>query len=321
MPGHRLWIGAAGTSASFGIARSVRKRWASDVFIVAADINPPQLVAASSLADAYEQVLPVDDCDFALRLTDALMRHRIDTYFPILDEEILLALRLEEDGCFTSDMQVMGGSSASVIRCNDKFLAATILTEADIPTPKTCLPSLAGSLSGPLVLKPRLGRGSMGVVLLPPGTENIDLDVFRDDIFIAQEACQPPELTLDCFRSTRSGYTRVVCRERLEVKAGVCTKARVFEDVYLCSLASKVGEVFSLRDVYCIQVMRGAASSEWQVTDINPRPGAGTAMSGAAGVDFLAGVLAHAWGEDFKAILPPLDREFTVVRQYDEFVF
>jgi carbamoylphosphate synthase large subunit len=54
------------------------------------------------------------------------------------------------------------------------------------------------------------------------------------------------------------------------------------------------------------------------VIDVNPRPGAGTAMSGACGVDFLAAHVAMALGRDPAPFLPQLAGERFVVRTYVE---
>jgi predicted ATP-grasp superfamily ATP-dependent carboligase len=128
-----------------------------------------------------------------------------------------------------------------------------------------------------------------------------------------------PEITIDAFRAADGAFFRCACRERVEVKAGVCTKARVHDDPELLALARAIADRLPLRGTFCVQVMRDAAGA-WRVTDINARPGAGTRLSAAVGLDFLCATLVDAWGGDARPLLPPLGRERWVVRAYVEYV-
>ena len=83
-------------------------------------------------------------------------------------------------------------------------------------------------------------------------------------------------------RGRAGGPVQAVCRERLEVKAGVCTKARVFTDPQIGDLAERLGAGLGLEGAFCFQVMRDAARG-WVVTDVNARHGAGSRMSAAVG--------------------------------------
>jgi hypothetical protein len=100
----------------------------------------------------------------------------------------------------------------------------------------------------------------------------------------------------------------------------VCTKARIFEDADLATLAGSVATQLDLAGSFCIQVMKRHEDYTWQITDINPRPGAGTRMTAAAGVDLTAAGMAEAFGEDPQPFLKPLEHTTHVVRTYEEWV-
>ena len=57
------------------------------------------------------------------------------------------------------------------------------------------------------------------------------------------------------------------------------------------------------------------------VTDVNPRPGAGTAMSAAVGFDPGSAMIKDLMGLDFEDHLRVPKREKFVVRTYQEHVF
>jgi hypothetical protein len=66
--------------------------------------------------------------------------------------------------------------------------------------------------------------------------------------------------------------------------------------------------------------MRSPEGGEWLVTDVNPRIGAGTAISVAAGVDLTAAWAADVCGDHASTQPAALSRERFVVRQYLEVV-
>lgn len=313
-----LWLGAAGTQTAFGLLTSIRRTWGSDVFIVAADINPRRLIPASTIADAYVQVPRADDDSFPDFLVEALVRHSVDTYIPIMDTEIVVAATLRAAGRLPSHVLTLAPSAEVTTRCLDKLEMARWLDAEGFPSPRTSLPALAEWSSDGLVVKPRRGVGSVGVRIL---TTPSDLAALRDDeSVVVQERCAAPELTIDAFRSRRTGTGQAVCRERIEVKAGVSTKARVFYDRELEALAMSLGTRLGLTGAFCFQVMRANGTERWMITDVNPRPGAGTTMSAAVGFDVLTATLADAWDlADGQPLEVPSEDRY-VARQYAEYV-
>jgi carbamoylphosphate synthase large subunit len=314
-----LWLGAAGTAAAFGILRCVRERWSDRIRVVAGDIHPPHLVAASSLCDRYEQVPPFCDPGFRDFVLPRLHREGVDFYAPILDEEILLAAQWRDEGLL-GRVRTVGLPLESARICFDKLAAFRWLREHGLPTPETELSPDARWAGRSMVAKPRRGRGSIGLQSVASAQ---DLERLRSDRnLVLQPACRGPEVTIDGFRSSDGSCFRAVARARLEVKAGVCTKARVFEDAELSRLGREIADGFGLTGAFCFQVMRGPEHDGWLVTDINPRPGAGARLSAAAGVDTLAAMVADGLQLDVEldALMPPLPHETFVVRQYQEFV-
>src|SRR5208282_6948207 len=102
--------------------------------------------------------------------------------------------------------------------------------------------------------------------------------------------------------------------ERIEIKSGVSTKCRLFADEALSRHAKSIAEVLNLTGSFCFQVMRNTTG--WVVTDVNPRPGAATAMCLMTGNDFFAASFARCWGEDARRFLRVVDGDQFVTRQY-----
>lgn len=318
-PPPRVLLGTAGTATTWGVARSLRDRWGGRIHIVATDRLPQRLVAASALADHFVQMPAVADERFAPDLLSLIAEQSIDTYAPTFDGEIVLAARLRDEGALDG-VNLLSPPLWAAETCWDKVAATRWLESSGSPAPAS-LPFERDAWTGDgVIVKPRRGVGSVGVTAVTDRTAwEAWCDREDSDDWIAQELLPGPELTLDCFRSSRGAGSRVVCRERIEVKAGVCTKARVFDDDELAEIAVAIGEGLRLDGVYCLQVMR-SRDRGWLVTDINPRPGAGTRLSVAVGVQFQAAWFADAWRLPTDQLLPPLDRERWVVRQHQEIV-
>jgi carbamoylphosphate synthase large subunit len=315
---HSLWVSSAGTGTAYGLCKSAREYFGSRIRIVAADTNPRHLVAASAIADAFEQVPPVSSPDFGDVLLAGFSRHGIDTYQPVLDEEIVLAAQMVASGQMPAAVVVLAPTASGAAACFDKLETGRRLSAAGLVCPVTTLAAEAQWTQNGVLAKPRFGLGSVGVRIL---RSEFELNALRAETnLIAQEICSGPEITVDTFRSRNGDMFRAICRERIETKAGVCTKARVFEDAELESIARRICVVLDLWGTICFQVMRNERGS-WAVTDVNPRPGAGTRMSAAVGVDLLVASLLDVWRGDPSVVIPKLNGERFVVRTYVEHVF
>jgi carbamoyl-phosphate synthase large subunit len=310
-----VWVGSAGSMTAFGVIRSLRERWPA-LPVVAADTNPRRLVAAAADADAFVRVPPAADPGFLDVLREGMERWQLDTFVPIHDAEIAVAASAAGDGRLPRGVVTTAPALAAVEACSDKLVTARLLSAAGVPVPRTVRGDTAPEWEGPSVAKPRNGVGSRGVRLLRDATERTALE--SSEAFVLQAACVAPEITVDAFRSARDGWFAAVCRERIEVRAGIATRARVHVDPDLAELAQRAAVALGLTGSFCLQAMQDRNGEGWRVTDVNPRPGGATRMSVAAGMDFHAAALADAWGEDPMPYLPALERPRWVARGYVE---
>jgi hypothetical protein len=269
------------------------------------------------LADRFVKAPYVADPDYAEWLEGMLAETGAALYVPLIDADIAIASRLGREGR-TGSTRIGAPPAASAAVCWDKLATHEWLRERGLPSPGTWLPPEAPDDAGELIAKSRFGQGSRGFRVLsssaPPAPGTLDEEA------VVQERCEPPEVTIDTFLASDGTDFRAVCRERLETKAGICTKARVFEDEGLAALAEQVARGLGLSGGSCTQVMR--RGDGWVVTDVNARPGAGTPLSTAAGVDVLGAVYADLLGCPFDRDegLARLSRDVYVVRHFDELV-
>lgn len=308
-------LGGAGTGTAFAIATRLRSSWGSDIRIILTDVNQEHLVSASVLADQFYQVQPAKDSAFREQIMEILRAEKVTTYIPILNDEIILAAELAKLAVY-KDIDFW--SSDSYAKCVDKNFAEQWLSSIGVRTPEVAtLQRLQEQRTW--FAKPRDGFGSKGVGYVTSADVLALSDAEREKLVI-QEVCTYPEVTVDSFwdADIDSGYA--YCRERIEVKSGVCTKARLFSDPELSSFAKSIGRALGQKGTICFQAM--SSTRGWVVTDLNLRSGAGTAMTCAAGYDVLSAAFACRSKLDYSGYLKSIkfDDEIYVTRQYVEFV-
>jgi carbamoylphosphate synthase large subunit len=309
-------LGAAGTGTSFAIASRIRSSWGNNITLLLTDIFDAHLVTTSLLGDKFFKVPHVTDPSFEGRLVDILLEENIKTYIPILNEEITLAAKLSQDYRFRHIDMWGPVTHAS---CVDKDVADRWLRSIGVKTPKMIAVGQPIDSDHTWLTKPRNGYGSRGTRVM---TSRQIHELTQDELsnLIIQEKCEGPEITIDSFWDSPKNSGFAYCRERMEVKAGVCTKARLFYEPELAEVAKKIGVALNQQGTICFQAMR--SEDEWVVTDLNLRPGAGTAMTCAAGYDVLSAAFACRSGADYSQFLRPIgvNEEIYVTRQYSEFV-
>lgn len=307
-------LSSAGTGAAYSSAVALRKNWGDSIRILTADINPSNLVTCSLIADKHFEVPLNDDTSYKKSLYSILSKENVDTYIPFIDHEIYIGALLYEENADLHQVSLQVKTSEIADICNDKYKTFAFLTENQILTPQTFLISEQDFNDPRCIIKPRKGFGSKIIRKSDFVTNFSDFDPEK---YLIQYECSRPEITVDvCYDKSREYFT-YVCRERIEVKSGVCTKARLFLNKEIELIAFKIAERLNLSS-FCFQLMD--FDGAFAVTDINARLGAGTAMSVAAGMDFFSGMFAILWGDDPSKYFRSLQKEIFVTRQYSEFV-
>lgn len=312
---------ASGSGVSYGLINRLRCNWGSNVHVIALDVNPAHLVSASTIADEFVNVAPSTELRFREQLSTVLDRHSQAHIYPAVNSDFFALAELRRSGDYNGcDFVCLDEHNLTL--ATDKLLVSKKMEAIGVPVPKTHSAGEIDNNNLPelLFIKPRNGFGSRGAKTI---TRDALLKLKDDEVhdFIVQEVCTGPEITVDAFVDSELGDCAVVCRERIEVKSGVCTKSRLFFDSKLQALARRIGVALNMRGSFCFQVMR--AHDDWVLTDLNLRPGAGTALSCAVGADFFAAMHACRCGE------PGIDRidlswinsgDCFVTRQYVEYV-
>lgn len=282
-----LFINAAGTSNGYFLAETVKKKFGkSRIILIAGDLNPPHLVAASKLADKFVSTPPVRSRRFSSGMKEIFRKHRVGFYLPLFPEDCVKFPFREHQ-----NPVCLSVPAASSFLFRNKFTQRKVLKDAGFAVEdyfETFAHARESGLGAEdIVAKTRQGSGSTGVFdcasTVPPTGDKL--------FFVGR--CGGVERTVDVLNWKGKVWT--VTRERTEVKSGVATKARAYFSPEHDNLARRLCSQFRMPTVFCFQTMDNR-DGETVVTDLNPRIGAGTSMSRFAGIDFAYNLIGLSLG-------------------------
>lgn len=305
-----IMVLSGGTATAWSICEAVRSVASSKVKLIVCDTNPEYLVHTSILADAFFTVPPIKSEGYYEYMLQLMKKLKVNILIPLIDLDLQLFPRdnpiLVKMGIFST-----APVSHTFQALSDKKKLYNTLIDLDIPTPRLYEKAeIEPNIT--YFVKPQLGFGSRNARSM------LGKDILAQEIgeCIIQEICTYPELTADIFACNHSVLT--ACRERIETKAGVCTKARVFACDEISEEIKKLAAHLPLPEVCCMQFMKGM-NGKWLLTDCNLRLGAGSALSAAVG--FCAAKAAVANWLNMPKITPiQPETEKYVLRHYTEIV-
>lgn len=306
-----IMVLSGGTATAWNICNAIKRVGKDDVKLIVCDINPSYLVHSAMVADKFLEVPAINSKGYYEHMLLLIEQHHVDIIVPLIDMDIKYFHRCSKDLQILNVFSTGPEEKTFNALSNKKNLFRT-MSDIGVASPKLfSLEEIFDDIE--YFIKPIIGFGSRNVAKML-GSEIKKRDVNK---FIIQELCKPIEITADVL--INKNKVQCVCRERIETKAGVCTKARVFYDSEIEKKIQIIAEHIPLPEVSCVQFMRNQ-SDQWLLTDFNLRLGAGSALSAAIGFDIAQSAVA-LWlnsDNDISMIIP--QSEHYVLRYYVELV-
>ena len=288
-------VTGVGGAAGLCVLKAVR---AAGLRVVTADCDARS--AALDLGDAAGVLPRADDPAFAESLIKLALEHGVDVVVCTVAEE-MPALHAASEELANVGVSVWLPSLEAVADCTDKARFAERLTAAGVPTPATVHVadladgiSVAATVPGPWIVKPRFGRGSRDVYACDdPGELGWALRRVPDPL--VQTRLSGREFTVDALVDREGRFAGGVPRWRVEVKAGISTKGETFADARVLDGTAAVLAAVGLRGVACVQGFV-TDTDEVVFVETNPRFSGGLSLSLAAGADLVGQYLRAAVG-------------------------
>lgn len=307
-----ILITSAGSGTGFSYVAAAKKHFSSKINLITCDVNRIELVTSSLFSDQFIRVPYADDKSYSEVMEMILLTQSVDIVIPILNDEIMKLSRLCIDNDSLSKISTPQSSLSSKIAC-DKNYCNEWLHAIEVPVPEKY--ESIESLPEKLFAKPKNGFGSRGSSVVNRSTLQ-----YLDPDYLYQEVLTGPEVTVDTFFDPANNFFHCTARERIEVKSGVCVKARVFDDPDLASIARNIASKIGITGGFCFQVMK--SQNGWVVMDLNTRLGAGSAISSVIGRDYFSASIALMIGENYADYLSSekIEDSIWVTRQYSEYL-
>jgi carbamoyl-phosphate synthase large subunit len=287
----RILVTGVGGPSGVSILRAMADE---PVAMLGGDIDP-YAAGLYLLAPERRHILPRgDDPRIATMLLDLCRAEQVDDLVPTVDTELLPLARTREDFA-NAGVTLVLASEETLAVCLDKWLLAERCTGA-VRVPDTWLVDEAFDASAPslpVIVKPRSGSGSRGIVLVERRAELEALA--RDGTLLVQEHLPGPEHSLDVLARADGHVAAVVPRERLKVDSGIAVTGRTKHDPRLDAFAREVAARIGLTTVANVQVKEDA-DGEPALLEVNPRFPGTMPLTVASGVDMPRLAIGEALG-------------------------
>ncbi len=308
----RVLVTGAGGPAAIAAMKSLRADPA--VELLAADMDP-WAAGLYLVPPEARTLIPAggapDFTDVVLARCQAL---GVDVVLPTVDAELRpLARARSRFAAMSIDLLLASADALDVIL--DKLaLARRCAGVVRVPRTELFGPAVdPAALTYPVIVKPRTGSGSRGIVTVGSAAELAALD--RSPALIVQEFLPGDEYSIDVLASATGHVIASVPRLRARVDSGVSVGGRTIHDEELSSFGRAVAEATGITYVANVQCKRDAAGRP-ALLEVNPRMPGTLGLTIASGVDMPRLALAALLGQPLPATMD--FRERAVVRFLDE---
>lgn len=308
----RVLVTGAGGPAAIAAMNSLRAD--STIELLAADMDP-WAAGLYLVAPVGRAVIPAGSATgFAESLLDTCATLGVDILLPTVDAE-LEPLAAARDAFAAAGTELLLAPAAALGIILDKFSLIRHCAGV-VRVPRTELFGAAvdpGDWSYPVVVKPRRGSGSRGVVIADSEAALTRLD--RSDSLIIQEFLPGQEYSIDVLANTAGHVIAAVPRARVRVDSGVSVAGRTIQDPELIRFGRQVASATGLTYVANVQCKRDHAGCP-ALLEVNPRVPGTLGLTIASGVDMPRLAVDALLG---RPIPEHVDfREMAVVRFLDE---
>lgn len=237
-----------GAENAIEVYRSIRYSVHINVIPATADRDHSDLIYAAPV----EYLPKVDDPGFLPSLQDLVLRKGIDLIFPTHDTvayELSVMREVLPCGLISSGpvtMRICRYKRETYDLLNDQAFCPVRFSEPATGTPY------------PIITKPNVGQGSVGVALVNDVSAHAALVAGREDLLFV-EYLPGREFTVDCFTDRHGKLLFVGPRERSVVKMGMAFEARsVAERSEFIRIAEVLNERMTFRGLWFFQVKEDA---------------------------------------------------------------
>jgi len=308
----RVLVTGAGGPAAIAAMKSLRAE--DSVELLAADMDP--WAAGLYLVPAWARTLI--PAGAAPGFADALLARcgtlGVDVVLPTVDAELRPLARAREEFTAAGIQLLLAPAAALDVILDKLLLVQHCAGVVRVPRTEVFGPSVDPAQWGyPVVVKPRQGSGSRGVVIAGSAAELAALH--RSAELIVQEFLPGEEYAVDVLADAGGRVIASVPRLRARVDSGVSVGGRTVHDPEVEWFGRAVAQATGVTFVANVQCKRDGAGAP-ALLEVNPRMPGTLGLTIASGVDMPRLALAALLGQPLPANIDFCER--AVVRFLDE---
>ena len=304
----RVLVTGAGGPAAIAAMRSLRRD--DTIELLAADMDPwaagLYLVPRGAAALIPAGAAP----GFADSLLATCVALGVDIILPTVDAELRPLAAAREKFAAAGIEMLLAPAAALDIILDKLSLARHCAGIVHVPRTEPFGTAIdPGTWTYPVVVKPRTGSGSRGIVTVESAAALAALE--RSDELILQESLPGEEYSIDVLADAHGHVMAAVPRVRVRVDSGVSIAGRTVRDAELERFGRHVARATGLTYVGNVQCKRDRAGRP-ALLEVNPRVPGTLGLTVASGVDMPRLALDALLG---RAVPAQVDfREVAVVR-------
>lgn len=253
------------------------------------------------------------DEDLLLDLKQQLETYHINIVLAFVDPAIYVISELQK---LCPDVFIPVSDSNLCNIMFDKVLSANWFKENNISQPHFYTD--LSSIKYPVILKPRTGSASKGIVVCNSKSELPTVDYSQ--YLISEYVSDHTEYSVDCYVSRDGEITSVVPRLRLETAGGEAVRSKAVKDIHIIEESTKILKAGKFRGPVTIQFIKDNVSGRIYVMEINPRLGGGVVTSIGAGSGIIRMILDEYLGKKISPVTNWRDNTL-MVRYFKEVIF
>ncbi len=219
-------------------------------------------------------------------LIEHCIKYGIDIIIPMMDYEIPV-LASKKEFFKSYGVEVIISDYETVMNCLDKKRNYDFCLKNNISVPKVTFTSNNHSLDFPLIMKRRLGSGSVGLKVIRSEKE---LVLFEEDKDLLQQFIEGKEYGMDILNDLNGNLAHAFVREKILMRNGETDKASgVYSDRFI-DLAKDISCKFrhvGNMDIDFVEDNNGKI----YFIDFNPRFGGGYPLTHISGYNYLKALL------------------------------
>jgi len=265
----KILITGVGGPAGICFAKSLSK----DKEITLVGVDAGDLEISRNMVETFYIVPMANDPLYIQALQDIIKKEEIDLLIPLVDEELsIISANLDKFDC-----RVLVSPSSTILLTTDKGDLYKALS--------SYLPKRFNKTNAefPLLVKPRIGRGSRDIHIVKNITE---LDLYDENKYVFQEVLNNPEITVDALFDFEHNLVVAVPRIRVEVKEGISIGGRVVNESDILNKVKEISKILKFTGPINFQFMKSSSSlGEFKLIEINARSSGGMGITINSGID------------------------------------